>query len=181
MQWELPRTHEETRLQAKAIQNMLRSSLSPPDTPTRHQNRENVATFTQGVLANNILHGQLTNYMWNSHLMKAQQDECNQRGRAQLQKGGGVYSHDVMDRDIVGAEDHMRIWESLDLSQDQKLYRLVFSYSVLPQLMLRTKKLKKAADQSAVNTLRRMTRRNGKKTKEEENHEENHEDNQDNS
>src|SRR5204863_809128 len=36
-----------------------------------HQNHENVATFTQDVLANNILHDQLTNYMWNSHLMKA--------------------------------------------------------------------------------------------------------------
>jgi hypothetical protein len=33
---------------------------------------------------------------------------------------------------------------------------------VLPQLILRTKKLKQSADQSAVNTLRRMTRKKGK-------------------
>jgi hypothetical protein len=49
--------------------------------------------------------------------------------------------------------------ESLNLSENQKIYRLIFSYSVLSQLMLYTKKLKKTADQSAVNTLRRMTRR----------------------
>jgi len=61
----------------------------------------------------------------------------------------------------------------LDLSQDQKLYELIFSYSVLLQLMLYIKKLKKTADQSAVNTLQRMTRREEKKKKEEE-EEENH-------
>src|SRR6266487_1345339 len=42
MQWELPRTHGETQLQAKAIQNMLCSSLSSPNTPPRCQNCENV-------------------------------------------------------------------------------------------------------------------------------------------
>ena len=99
--------------------------------------------------------------------MKTQQDEYNQCDQAQLQKRGVVYSHDVMNCDIVRAENHMWIWESLDLSQNQKLYRLVFSYSVLSQLMLHIKKLKKATDQSAVNTLRRMTRRNEKKTKKE--------------
>jgi hypothetical protein len=36
--------------------------------------------------------------------------------------------------------------------------------------MLYTKKLKKTADQSAVNILRRMTRREGKKKKKEEDH-----------
>ena len=70
----------------------------------------------------------------------------------------------------MGAEDHLQAWESLDLSQDQKLYRLIFSYSMLSQLMLHIKKLKKIADQSAVNTLRRMTRREEKKQKEEEDH-----------
>jgi len=41
---------------------------------------------------------------------------------------------------------------------------------MLSQLMLHIKKLKKIADQSAVNILRRMTRRKEKKQKEEENH-----------
>jgi hypothetical protein len=62
-QWDPPQTHEATQLQAEAIQNMLCSSASPPDTPTRLQNRANVATFVQGILATNILHQQLINYM----------------------------------------------------------------------------------------------------------------------
>jgi hypothetical protein len=45
-QWEPPRNHQETQLQAEAIQNMLWSSISPPDTPTRRQNRANVTAFT---------------------------------------------------------------------------------------------------------------------------------------
>jgi hypothetical protein len=65
-QWKPPQTHEATQLQveAEAIQDMLRSSISPADTPTRRQNRANVATFKQGILASNILQTQLTNYMW---------------------------------------------------------------------------------------------------------------------
>ena len=82
-----------------------------------------------------------------------------------------------MDHNIAGAENHLQAWKSLNLSQDQKLYRLIFSYSVLPQLVLHIKKLKKTADQSAVNTLRRMTRREGKKKKEEEEEEEEEEEN----
>ena len=78
---------------------------------------------------------------------------------------GVVYSHDV-NHNIAGAENHLQAWESLNLTEDQKIYRLIFSYSVLPQLMLHTKKLKAIADQSAVNTLKRMTRRKEKKKKE---------------
>ena len=167
MQWEPPQTHEETQLQAEAIQDMLRSSVTPPDTPTRRRNRENVATFKQGILAGNILQTQLTNYMWDSYITKAENDNRDKRGRTQVQKGGVVYAHDI-DRNIVGAEDRLQAWESLDLSQDQKLYRLVFSYSVLSQLMLHIKKLKKIADQSAVNILKRMTMRNRKKKKKED-------------
>ncbi len=124
---------------------MLRSSVTPPDTPTHHQNRANVTTFKQGILASNILQTQLINYMWDSYTAKLDNDNQNRRGRAQVQRGGVVYSHDV-DHNIAGAEDCLQAWESLDLSQDQKLYRLIFSYSVLSQLMLHTKKLKKTAD-----------------------------------
>ena len=145
-QWEPPQGHQETQLQAEAIQNMLRSSLTPPDTPTRRQNRANVATFAQGILATNILHDQLVDYMWDSYLAKAQQNDRNKRARTQLQKGGVVYAHDV-DRNIVGAENRTKAWESLDLSSDQKLYRLKFSYSVLPHLIPRTKQQKQKADQ----------------------------------
>ena len=96
---------------------MLRSSISPLDTPIRHQNRANVATFIQGILAINILHDQLVDHMWESYLAKTQHDNRNKRSRTQLQKGGVVYSHDV-DRDIVGAKSHIKAWESLDLNAD---------------------------------------------------------------
>ena len=60
---------------------------------------------------------------------------------------------------IAGAEDCLQAWESLELTADQKLYRLVFKYGVLPPLLLWTKQQKKQADQTAINTLVRMTRR----------------------
>ena len=58
-----------------------------------------------------------------------------------MQKGGVVYSH-MIDRDIVAAEDYIQAWESweLELTTDQKLYRLIFKFSVLPALLLQIKK-----------------------------------------
>ena len=41
--------------------------------------------------------------------MKTQQDEHNQCDQAQLQKREVVYSHDVMNHDIVRAENCMQI------------------------------------------------------------------------
>ena len=123
--------------------------------------------LTQDILVTNILHQQLTKYMWNFYTARAENDNWNRRGRTQVQREGVVYSHDV-DHNIAGTKDCLQAWESLNLSQDQKLYRLIFSYSVLSQLMLHIKKLKKATDQSAVNTLRRMTRREEKKENEED-------------
>ncbi len=135
---------------------MLCSSVSPPDTHTRRQNCANVATFIQSILATNILYNQLVDYMWESYLAKIQQNNWDKCGRTQLQKGGVVYSHDI-DRNIVGAE--MQAWESLNLTADQKLYRLLFKYSVLPSLLLRTKQRKQQANQTATNLLRRTARR----------------------
>ena len=86
MQWESSQIHKDTQLQAEAIQEMLRSSVTPPDTPTRRQNRENVAAFKQGVLASNILQTQLTNYMWESYIAKIDNDNRNRRGKAQVKK-----------------------------------------------------------------------------------------------
>ena len=105
--------------------------------------------------------------MWQSYLAKNQQDNRNRRGRSQLQRGV-VYSHDI-DRDIAGAEDLLQTWEPLHINADQKLYRLKFRYSVLPSLLLHTKQRKQRADQTAINTLRRMARRKGK-AKQEEDH-----------
>ena len=87
--------------------------------------------------------------------------------RTQLQKGGVVYSH-MIDRDLAAAGDLIQAWESLDLTVDQKLYRLIFTYNVLFVLLLRTKQRKKDVDQIAINTLERMTRRKNKKKKKQE-------------
>ena len=48
----------------------------------------------------------------------------------------------MIDRDIVAAEDYIQAWESweLELTTDQKLYRLIFKFSVLPALLLQIKK-----------------------------------------
>ena len=70
MEWEPPQTHQETQLQAEAIQNMLCSSISSSDTSTCCQNRANITAFTQDILATNILHDQLVGYMWESSLAK---------------------------------------------------------------------------------------------------------------
>jgi hypothetical protein len=40
--WSSPTTHGKLQQRGKAIQNILRSSAEPPDTPTRVQNRVNV-------------------------------------------------------------------------------------------------------------------------------------------
>ena len=91
-----------------------------------------------------------------------------------------VYSHNI-DRNIAGSQRRIEAWTTLDLTDDQKLYRIVFSSSVLPQLLLRTKKQKQLADQTAINTLRRMTRRKGKIAEQEEEQEEDKEKQEDNS
>ena len=74
IQSESPQIHEATQLQAEVIQDMLCSSVSPLDTSICHQNCANVATFTQDILAINILQQQLINYMWNSYTAKAEND-----------------------------------------------------------------------------------------------------------
>src|SRR6266850_8170034 len=67
--WEVPRTHDQIRQQGKALQAMFRSSVTPPDTPTRRQNRENFATFLQSVLSHQIIRDQLRSYMWDSYVV----------------------------------------------------------------------------------------------------------------
>jgi hypothetical protein len=66
--WSSPKTHDKLHQQSEAIRDMLRSSLEPPDTPTRKHNRDNVETFMQTILAKDIIHKQLTDYMWNSRV-----------------------------------------------------------------------------------------------------------------
>jgi hypothetical protein len=57
--WSSPNTHTKLYQQAGAIQDMLRSSVEPPDTPTRLRNHTNVNTFMQNILAKDLVHKQL--------------------------------------------------------------------------------------------------------------------------
>ena len=72
--WSSPTTHDKLHQQAKAIQDMLRSSVEPPDTPTRIRNCTNVETFMHTVLAQDVVHKQLINYMWDSRVAQIQQE-----------------------------------------------------------------------------------------------------------
>src|SRR5262249_6365604 len=70
--WSTPKTHREFQRQGMAVQEFLRSSIEPPDTPTREQNRANLKKFVEIAIAKDILHDRLTDYMWNSHLAQNQ-------------------------------------------------------------------------------------------------------------
>jgi hypothetical protein len=161
--WSSPSTHDKLHQQAEAIQDMLRSSVEPPDTPTREQNRTNVETFMQTVLAQDIIHKQLTDYMWDSKVAQIQQERRKKNSRSQIQKGGIVYASDV-GRDISNLQELGAKWEA-DLHPDQKVYLLVLRTTVLPQLLLLTRKKKEEADRTAINCLRRATKRANKKQK----------------
>ena len=82
------------------------SSVSLPDTPARHQNHANVATFKQNILVSHILQIQLINYMWDSYITKTENDNQNRCDKIQVQKEEIEYSHDI-DYNIV-REHHLQ-------------------------------------------------------------------------
>ena len=51
---------------------MLHFSILPLNIFTRRRNRANITAFTQDILATNILHDQLVDYMWEFSLAKNQ-------------------------------------------------------------------------------------------------------------
>lgn len=159
--WNTPKTHEELYQQSSAIQNMMRSSISPPDTPTRQQNRSNIKKFMETVLAKDIVHKQLTSYMWDSKVAQAQAERRKKAARTQVQKGGIVYAGDI-NRDISNIDELCAKWET-DLPTDEKVYLLVLRTTVLPQLLLQTKERRQIADRIALNLQRRATRANNKR------------------
>jgi hypothetical protein len=159
--WSTPQTHDELKQQASAIQAMMRSSVSPPDTPTRQQNRSNIKKFMETVLAKDILHKQLTSYMWDSKVAQVQAERRKKAARTQIQKGGIVYAGDV-NRDISNIDELCAKWET-NLPTDEKVYLLVLRTTVLPQLLLRTKERRQVADRIAVNCIRRAARANKKR------------------
>ena len=62
-----------------------------------------------------------------------------------------------MDRDISNLQELGAKWEA-DLHPDQKVYLLALRSTVLPQVILLTKKRKEEADRTAINCQRRATR-----------------------
>ena len=117
----------------------------------------------QTILAQDIVHKQLTNYMWNSRIAQIQQERRKKSSRLQIQKGGIIYASDV-DRDISNLQELGAKWEA-DLHPDQKVYLLALRTTVLPQLLLLTKKKKEEADRIAINCQRRATKWANKKRK----------------
>ena len=106
--WSSPKSHEKLFQQAGAIQDMLRSSVEPPDTLTQSRNRANVETFIQTVLTKDLVHKQLTDYMWNSRVAQIQQERRKNRPRTQIQRGGVVYAADVS-QEISGLQK-LNVW-----------------------------------------------------------------------
>jgi hypothetical protein len=58
----------------------------------------------QTVLAEDVVHRQLTNYIWDSRVAQIQQERRKKSSKSQIQKGGVVYASDV-DRDISNLQE----------------------------------------------------------------------------
>ena len=74
-QWTTPITLKAVKKQGQAIQDMLRSSQSPPDTPTRKKQRTNTQQYIRSITIAHILHKQLLDYMFTSHIAQIQQKD----------------------------------------------------------------------------------------------------------
>src|SRR5258708_39623491 len=122
---------------------MVRSAVEPPYTPTRENNRTNVQKFIEPVLTQDIVHQQLTNYMWESRVAQIQQERRKKQPRSQIQKGGVVYTADVA-RDISCLHELIATWET-NLNHDQIVPLLRLRSQVLPQLILQTTSRKEDA------------------------------------
>jgi hypothetical protein len=49
----------------------------------------------QNILAKDLVHKQLTDYMWDSRVAQIQQERRKNCPRSQIQKGGVVYASDI--------------------------------------------------------------------------------------
>jgi hypothetical protein len=74
-----------------------------------------------------------------------------------------LYASDV-DRDISNLQELGTKWEA-GLHPDQKIYLLALRSTVLPQVILLTKKRKEEADRITMNCQRRATNRANRKRK----------------
>jgi len=90
--------------------------------------------------------------MSDSHLAQNQERRRKRRAQTQIQKGGIIYAADVP-RDISRMEEEMARTESNSLDADQKLYLLNLRTTILPQLLLETKKKKETVNRKAMTLL----------------------------
>jgi hypothetical protein len=77
-----------------------------------------------------------------------------------------VYAEDVT-RDISMMDEIVAKWE-FNLNPNQKLFLLIMRTTILPQLILKTKAVKEAANRTATNTARRAANRVSRKRKRDE-------------
>ncbi len=66
--WSSPSTFSKLAKQADAIQQLLRSSVEPPEPAEKRQIRQNVTQFMTTVKAKDIVSGSLTDYVWESSI-----------------------------------------------------------------------------------------------------------------
>jgi hypothetical protein len=114
-------------------------------------------------MASNIVYNQLLAYQFDSHLARLHQKSRNSRSQRSIQKGGIVYANDVrLFTRLLTGDDNERLldmWEKMGLSDDQKLYRLVFYQYVQPQLLLRTADRRNQCNKDGVNCITRWLRK----------------------
>jgi hypothetical protein len=78
------------------------------------------------ILAKDLVHNKLTDYMWDSRIAQIQKERRKKRPRTQIQKEGIVYAADV-DREISSLKELGAPWEA-NLPADQKVYLLQEHY-----------------------------------------------------
>jgi hypothetical protein len=155
--WSTPNDAKKLRKQANAIIELLRSSITPPDTPTRLQNRQNIAKFRDGTIAMDININLKINYMWTTQISKKKDENRRNYGAKHVQKGGIVYAKDV-DRDISWVPEFPTLWKQMDLDSHQKVLFLLFQGVINPQLRLIHKERRKLMDNEAVKVVTRVSR-----------------------
>jgi len=93
--------------------------------------------------------------MFTSYIAQIQQKDRRNSSQKGIQKGGLVYAANVENRHV----SQPGVWNLLDLNDEQKVYVMILSQYVLPQLLLRTQKRRKEADKLAQAVQAKCTRR----------------------
>ena len=90
----------------------------------------------------------LTDYVFEFHIAKLAEKQRNDRQTTFVQAGGIVYAGDI-ERDMTYGSNLVATWESLNLSRDQKIWRLAFYTSVIRQFMLKARPYRERAEHEA--------------------------------